>query len=213
MSQQRRPEEELRLRRVADVASGRAPAAEADQAPERDDEKRARARRAERSAHWVDFQVRQAMGRGAFDNLAGSGKPLRGLGGTHDPQWWVKRLVEREQITGVGPPALALRKEHAELDGRLDRETTEAGVRQVVDDFNHRVVAARRQLQGGPPVITPTRDPETEVQAWRARRTERRQRLRRQRARERAARNAEQEARPGWLGRQWSRWQARPQLP
>jgi hypothetical protein len=131
---------------------------------------------------WVDMQVRKAMERGEFDDLPGAGKPIKGLGGTHDPDWWVKSLVEREKITGAGvlPPALALRREDAELDALVDRETTEEGVRRVVADFNRRVVEARRQLQGGPPVVTPTRDEDAEVDAWQARLVERRERQRRQ---------------------------------
>ena len=93
----------------------------------------------------------------------------------HDPDWWLKKLIEREQITGVLPPALQLRKEDAELDAPLDRETAEyARYARLLEDFNPRVIEARRQLQGGPPVITPTRDVEAEVAAWRARRTTRR---------------------------------------
>jgi hypothetical protein len=53
-------------------------------------------------------------------------------------------------------------------------------VRRVLDDFNHRVVEARRQLLGGPPVVTPTREVEQEVAAWRARRAERLATVRRQ---------------------------------
>lgn len=122
---------------------------------------------------WVDQQVRQAMERGDFDDLPGAGKPIRGLGATHDPDWWVKQLVERERITGVLPPALQLRTDDAGLDDQLDRLASEAEVRCEVEDFNARVVAARRQLEGGPPVITPTRDVEDEVGRWRARRTAR----------------------------------------
>ena len=127
---------------------------------------------------WVDLKIRQAMARGEFDNLPGTGKPLR-LPDQHDPDWWVKGLIERERLTGVLPPALALRKEDAELDGALDRETSEEGVRRAVADFNRRVVEARRQLTGGPPVVTPTRDEDAEVAAWRARLVERRERQRR----------------------------------
>lgn len=122
---------------------------------------------------WVDLQVREAMARGDFDDLPGAGKPLD-LGSTHDPDWWVKRLIEREKITGVAPPAIALRAEDAALDAELDREATEQAVRQVVADFNRRVVEARRQLQGGPPVVTRTRDVDAEVAAWRERRAARR---------------------------------------
>lgn len=126
--------------------------------------------RMEHQASWVDQQVRVAMAKGEFDNLPGAGKPIRDLGGEHDPDWWVKKLIEREQITGVLPPALALRREDAELDAVLDRESAEKVVRELLEDFNRRIVEARRQLQGGPPVITRTRDVDTEVAAWRRRR-------------------------------------------
>ena len=43
-------------------------------------------------------------------------------------------------------------------------------MREALDDFNRRVIEARRQLLGGPPVVTPTRDVEAEVAAWRERR-------------------------------------------
>jgi hypothetical protein len=175
---EREIEEERRLRRAAVARStGQVPVTPEPEEKEEDDE--APARRMEQKALWVDLQVRRAMERGEFDNLPGAGKPIKGLGSTHDPDWWVKGLIERERITGVLPPALALRKDDAELDATLDRETTEQGVRRVVAEFNRRVVEARRQLQGGPPVITPTRDEDAEVASWRARLVERRERQRR----------------------------------
>ncbi len=148
----------------------------ADRTPRRDERtgRSAAQARVEHQQSWVDQQLRVAMARGDFDNLPGAGKPIEGLGGQHDPDWWVKKLIEREQITGVLPPALALRKEDAELDATLDRESAERVVRELLEDFNRRVVEARRQLQGGPPVITRTRDVDAEVEAWRARRTTRR---------------------------------------
>jgi hypothetical protein len=88
----------------------------------------------------------------------------------------VKRLIEREQITGIAPAAISLRKEDAGLDALLDREATADGVRRMVADFNARIVEARRQLTGGPPVVTPTRDVDGEVERWRARREARRAR-------------------------------------
>ena len=72
------------------------------------------------------------------------------------------------------PAALQLRKDDAELDALLDREATEKQVRTIVEDFNRRIVEARRQLQGGPPVVTPTRDVDAEVERWRERRRPRR---------------------------------------
>jgi hypothetical protein len=125
---------------------------------------------------WVDLQIKQAMERGEFDDLPGQGKPLGDLGPLEDRDWWLRKLVEREQITGVLPAALQLRKEDAELDALLDREATEKHVRDTVEDFNRRIVEARRQLQGGPPVVTPTRDVDEEVARWHERRHERRAR-------------------------------------
>jgi hypothetical protein len=130
----------------------------------------AAAARIQHQATWVDLQLRQAMERGAFDDLPGAGKPIEDLGSTHDPDWWVKKLVEREHVTGVLPAALQLRKDDVELDAALDRLPSEREVRRELEEFNQRVVAARRQLEGGPPVITPTRDVDAEVEQWRARR-------------------------------------------
>jgi DnaJ homologue, subfamily C, member 28, conserved domain len=171
------------MRQAAVTKSTRLPPEHAEPAdtPDESDDRAEAARRTrlKHQTQWVELQVRQAMDRGDFDRLPGAGRPLRGLDGGHDPNWWVKRLVEREQIgDAVLPPALALRTEANELLDRIDRETTELGVRRLVSDFNQRVVEARRQLLGGPPVITRTRDVELEVRGWRDRRAER---LRRQR--------------------------------
>ena len=134
----------------------------------------ARDRRLEYQSRWVDLQVQRAIERGEFDNLPGAGKPIPDLDTTHDPDWWLKRFIERERITGVLPAALALRVEDTKLNDVLDSEPSERRVRELLEDFNARIVSARRQLQGGPPVITPTRDVEAEVTAWRQRRQARR---------------------------------------
>lgn len=128
----------------------------------------------EHQTQWVELQLRRAMERGDFDNLPGYGKPIEGLGTEHDPDWWVKKLIEREHVTGVLPPSLLIRKDDAELDGVLDKLTSESEVRREVEDFNERVRRARIQPLGGPPMITPGRDVEAEVEAWRSRREERR---------------------------------------
>lgn len=127
----------------------------------------------EQRAQIVETTIQQAIRRGDFDNLPGAGKPLPGLTGTHDPDWWIRRKIEREQLTGLGPPALLLRTEDKELEARLDRLASEAAVREHLEGFNRRIVEARRQLQGGPPVVTPTRDVDVELERWRDRRRER----------------------------------------
>lgn len=126
---------------------------------------------------WVDLQVRQAIERGDFDDLPGRGKPIEGLGERHDPDWWVKRLVERERIA-VLPASLQLRKDDAELDGLLDRLVREQEVREAVEEFNARVIRARYTPADGPPLITMPRDVEETVAAWAQRRAARRDRMR-----------------------------------
>ena len=142
---------------------------------------------AERAA-FVDVSIQQAIRRGEFDNLPGAGKPLQGLGDHHDPDWWIRRKIQSEKLTGLGPPALTLRVESAELADRLDELTQEQDVREAVEDFNRRVIEARRQLLGGPPVVTPTRDTDAEVRAWRERRAERMARAARREAEDRPPR-------------------------
>jgi len=146
-------------------------------------------------AAYVETAIQQAIRRGEFDNLPGAGKPLRGLNG-HDPDWWIRRKIESEQLTGLGPPALTLRTEDAALDERLDGMHREQDVRAAIEDFNLRVKEARRQLLGGPPVVTQLRDPDQTVRAWHERRLERAHRATEEQERQRA-----EEAAPGWRER------------
>ena len=118
----------------------------------------------------AEYLIRDAMAQGKFDHLEYAGKPIPGLGEKYDPDWWVKGLLQRENITGMGPKAILLRTEDAELAARLDELGSENQVRQHLEDFNARVIDARRQLLGGPPVVTQTRVVESEVQHWRDRR-------------------------------------------
>jgi hypothetical protein len=131
----------------------------------------AAAERIRQQSSWVDLQIRQAVARGDFEELPGYGKPLDNLTGEHDPDWWVKQLIEREQITGVLPPSLLVRKEDALLDDRLDALGTEEQVRAAVDEFNEQVRWALYRPPEGPPVITRQRNPDVEVDRWRERRT------------------------------------------
>jgi hypothetical protein len=145
-----------------------------------------------------------AIDRGDFDDLPLAGKPIPSLAsGTYDPDWWIKGLIEREGLTGVAPPALSLRTENERLDAQLDAMATEASVRAAVASFNDRIVEARRQLTGGPPVVTPTRDLDREVERWLERRQARRAEA------DAAAAAARDAAPPTWRDRRRARRAAR----
>jgi hypothetical protein len=143
----------------------------------------------ERRAKFVEVSIQQAIRNGDFDDLPGAGKPIENLGGVHDPDWWIRRKIQRENLTGLGPAAFTLRTEDAAMDARLDAMVSEREVRDTLDDFNRRVIEARRQLLGGPPVVTPVRDIDAEVERWRERR------------RTRVSESAAHEARPAKLRR------------
>jgi hypothetical protein len=162
-----------RMERMSEMRAvrGAGITAEEEAALDAAEEEERQKRRKVSDAARVEYLIRDAMAQGKFDNLKYAGKPIPGLGEGYDPDWWVKGLIQRENITGMGPKAILLRTEDAELDARLDSQYSEKQVRDIVEDFNARVVDARRQLQGGPPVVTKTRDADAEVQRWQERRS------------------------------------------
>ena len=122
----------------------------------------------ERYESWVERQIREAQERGAFDNPPGAGKPIPGLN-REDPNWWVKGLLEREQLRPPLPPALALRREVQDLPGTLRDCRSETAVREIVEDLNRRILDLRRRPpEAGVPAIVPTVDVEAALQRWRA---------------------------------------------
>lgn len=162
-----------KLERGAELRAVRASGGNAQEDAEleaADAEEREKRRKVDDAAR-VEYLIRDAMAQGKFDNLKYAGKPIPGLGEHYDPDWWVKGLIQRERLSGIGPPAILLRIEDAELDAKLDQQYNEKQVRDILEDFNKRVIEARRQLQGGPPVITQLRDVDAEIARWRERKS------------------------------------------
>jgi hypothetical protein len=118
----------------------------------------------------IDRQIREAQERGDFDDLPGLGKPLPGYGQGYDEDWWIKDWIRRENITGVLPTSLRLRRESEDLMRTVAKKSTEASVRRFVTDLNDRIRQAQRGLVDGPPVVLRVFDVDEVVQAWRERR-------------------------------------------
>ena len=116
---------------------------------------------------WTERQVREAIERGEFDNLPGAGKPIPGINGREDEDWWVKSFLGREQLYMPLPTTLALRRELADLQETLADVGDEATVRGIVRDLNRRIVAAHRNPDG-PPMVLKLVSVENEVAQWRA---------------------------------------------
>ena len=117
---------------------------------------------------WIDRQIREAQERGDFDNLSGKGKPIRDLGEHHDELWWIRQLVQRENIS-VTPPTLKLRKDVEATLEAIAAATDEQVVRGLVSTINIRIREANRLASEGPPSNLMPMDVETVVARWRER--------------------------------------------
>lgn len=123
----------------------------------------------ERYESVVDQRIREAQERGAFDDLPGKGRPLRGLHGPDDPNWWLRSYLEREGLPtdALLPTPLRLRKEVERLPETVRDLATEDEVRAAVGDLNRRVAAYVRHPTG-PRVSVRPASVEEIVAGWRA---------------------------------------------
>jgi hypothetical protein len=120
---------------------------------------------------WVDRQIREAIERGEFDNLPGQGRPIKGLNGREDENWWVKAYLEREDLPLPLPTALALRKEVMALPETLADISDEQSVREIIADLNHRIAESHRRRLDGPPIVIGLVNVEHAVAEWRSHRS------------------------------------------
>lgn len=51
---------------------------------------------------YVERLIREAMEAGRFDDLAGAGEPIPGMGTKDDALWWVRKWVRRNQDPPIG---------------------------------------------------------------------------------------------------------------
>ena len=116
---------------------------------------------------WIDRQIREGMERGEFDGLPGHGKPIRDVDRPHDELWWVRDKLRREGVSYL-PPTLALRKDVEDAGRRSPRPTTEAEVRQIVEEINERIRSVNRLATAGPPSNLMPLDLERTLEEWRA---------------------------------------------
>ncbi|MFX4272091.1 DUF1992 domain-containing protein [Propionibacteriaceae bacterium Y1685] len=117
---------------------------------------------------WADRRYREAAERGEFDNLPGQGKPIPGLGQRQDENWWIKGLMEREDIAMPLPESLALRKEVGEISQTLADVRTEEVARRIITDLNERIARSHRRRLDGPPIHINLLDVEATLDQWRS---------------------------------------------
>ena len=115
---------------------------------------------------WIDAQIRVAQEQGAFDNLPGAGKPLPDRGQEYDPLWWVKQLVEREQISMLPPSLELLRKVEKEL-AAIEKLPDEATVRRRFSALNVEIARLNAAVVEEPPTRLGPLDIDQVVARWR----------------------------------------------
>jgi Domain of unknown function (DUF1992) len=113
----------------------------------------------------VERQIREGIERGEFDHLSGAGKPLEGLDGPHDEEWWVKQKLQREQVSYL-PPALAVRRELEVALEQVAAATSDETVRQIVTAINERIVHVNSRTINGPPSTLSPLEVEVVVNQW-----------------------------------------------
>ena len=118
---------------------------------------------------WIEQQIDEARERGAFENLAGAGKPLPRSDRDEDAaEAWLREYVRREGVSTEEflPVPLKLRKESERLAAAAPGLPSEEAVREAVADLNERIMKWRR-IPMGPPIFVPLVDGEGLAGAWR----------------------------------------------
>lgn len=99
---------------------------------------------------WAERQIEEGRRAGLFDGLDGEGKPIDGLDGPHDEEWWVKAKLRREDIDYL-PPTIAIRGERdAAVAAALDARD-EAEARRLIEEINERIRYVNSHTVSGPP--------------------------------------------------------------
>lgn len=119
------------------------------------------------SQEWVEAQIKRAQNAGEFDDLPGAGKPLK-LAEGHDPDWWVKDFIRREDVEteALLPPAVQLRKEKQQVHEKVRGMRRESEVREYLADLNKRIRISIRDTTG-PVVPTGPVDEGVVIAQWR----------------------------------------------
>ena len=119
---------------------------------------------------WTERQIDEGRRAGLFDGLDGAGRPIDGLDGPHDEEWWVKAKLRREKIDWL-PPTIAIRRERdAAVAAALDA-ADEADVRRIIGEINDRIRYVNSHTVTGPPSTVWVVDVDTVLERWGATRS------------------------------------------
>lgn len=116
---------------------------------------------------WTEKQIEEGRRAGLFDGLDGAGKPIEGLDGPHDEEWWVKAKLRREKIDYL-PPTIAIRAERDAAVASALEAADECEARRILEQINDRIRYVNSHTVSGPPSTVWVVDEESLLERWRA---------------------------------------------
>jgi len=118
---------------------------------------------------WIEELIHNAREAGEFEDLEGAGQPIPGITDPYDPDWWVKKLLQREKLV-VLPPALELLRKVEVGLAAVWSLSREADVRARVGLLNAEITKVNSRVAEGPPTRLAPLDVDQIMGEWRARR-------------------------------------------
>lgn len=116
---------------------------------------------------WIERSIREALERGDFDDLPGSGRPIRDIDVRRDELAWLRDKVRRDGATPPPPPAIQIRLEVDAAMAALGELATEDDVRGLVEHLNQRIREVNRTVVSGPPTTIGPLPVQDVVDRWR----------------------------------------------
>lgn len=117
-------------------------------------------------ANAVEQTIREAQEAGEFDDLEGSGRPLRDLGEPYDEMWWIKSKL-RDEGFSVLPEALAVKRDVECALEDIAKVRSEAEVRRRLEALNQRIRKVNTTTRSGPSSSLAPIDVDAAVERWR----------------------------------------------
>jgi hypothetical protein len=115
---------------------------------------------------YAERLIREAQEEGAFDRLAGTGKPLPLSGGPLPEAWWIKEKLRLEHLSTV-PDSIAIRHEAEAVLAAVARDHDERVARERLEALNAKIRRLNRTFTGWPPTTLAPLDVDEVLRRWR----------------------------------------------
>jgi hypothetical protein len=115
---------------------------------------------------YAERLIREAQEEGAFDRLAGAGKPLPLSGGPLPEAWWIKEKLRVEHLSTV-PDSIAIRHEAEAVLAAVARDHDERVARERLEALNAKIRRLNRTFTGWPPTTLAPLDVDEVLRRWR----------------------------------------------